>query len=73
MSAASAAGFLKMMWDDYESARDRSGRLSSLEYEYIFAAGNGATMAQILEQCSSDRATRAAARSHSSDAPWSDT
>jgi hypothetical protein len=59
MSAASAADFLKTMWDDYRSDRARSGRLPSLEYEYIFshmrqAADNGATMAQILQQCSSE-------------------
>ena len=59
MSAASAADFLKTMWDDYRSDRARSGRLPSLEYEYIFshmlqAADNGATMAQILGQCSSE-------------------
>jgi len=59
MPAASAADFLKTMWDDYRSDRDRSGRLPALEYEYIFshmlqAADNGATMAQILGQCSSE-------------------
>jgi hypothetical protein len=58
LSAAQTGEFLQTTWVDYKRERDRRGHLTSLEYEYIFshmlqAARNGATLAEILKQCSS--------------------